>query len=384
MENIVVLGFDGYIGTALTQRLLKEGYNVLGIDSCFRRKIVKSEGSHSALPELSFTEKCRRFRELGKGKFYKLEILEEEDVFKKLLIKHNPSTIINLAHQPSGPFSMKDADHSRFTLTNNIMITDMMLWYMKQNRECHYITIGSTGCYSHYANIDIEEGYFKCTHKGRTSEEMIYPRRPTSIYHASKVASTYLVDYCTRMWNLYTTDVMQAVVYGTYTPEIDYTKIYSRFDTDECFGTVVNRFIAQTMMKKPMTIFGEGNHKRGFIALNDSVQALMIAIKNRPICGKARVWNQLSEWKSINDIANTVCNIGESKLGLELPKPEYIPSPRQEITTDHYYHYVTDILPSLGYIPTRTMEQEIEYTMTLLKDIDLSDLEKNIIPKIQF
>ena len=61
---------------------------------------------------------------------------------------------------------------------------------------------------------------------------------------------------------------------------------------------------------------------------------------------------------------------------------EHIPTPRQEYTEDHYYKYVCEILPSLGYVPTRTIEEEIEYCMTLLKDVVAPNVEMN--PKIQF
>ncbi|MFW6029538.1 MAG: hypothetical protein ACOCRO_04720 [Halanaerobiales bacterium] len=66
------------------------------------------------------------------------------------------------------------------------------------NLDSHYITISTTGTYDHYNNIDIEEGYFKINYKGRESTELIYPRRPGSIYHTSKVSSTYLIDFLSR------------------------------------------------------------------------------------------------------------------------------------------------------------------------------------------
>ncbi|MFW6312240.1 MAG: NAD-dependent epimerase/dehydratase family protein [Nanoarchaeota archaeon] len=82
---------------------------------------------------------------------------------------------------------------------------------------------------------------------------------------------------------------MQGVVFGLYTPECDREKIFTRFDSDEAFGTVLNRFIIQALLGKDLTIYGEGKHQRGFISLNDSIQALEIAIENEPKKGEARV-----------------------------------------------------------------------------------------------
>lgn len=382
-ENIVfVMGSDGYIGTALVQRLLASGYSVVGFDSMIRRSCVEQIGGSSYTPIYTSTEKNKILEASGAYRFHNLEIIENFDVIEKLFDQYRPGTIVNLAHQPSGPWSMKDRDHSEFTLFNNIMSTNKFMWMLKEKcPDCHYITVGSTGEYSHEIGVDIQEGYFTFKDGKRKSKESIFPRRPTSLYHASKVSSTYLIDYCTRIWNLKTTDVMQAVVFGMYTDEIDNTKIFTRFDIDECFGTVINRFIAQAIMGQDLTVYGEGKHQRGFLSLNDSVQALMIAIRNVPKAGKSRVWNQLSEWHSINSIAKMIQNVAKRVLEKDV-NIKHIPTLRHEFTGEHYYKYVCKILPSLGYKPTRTIEQEIEYCFTNLRNVSIPNVD--MTPKIQF
>ena len=378
---IFVCGSDGYIGTALVQRLLFEGYSVVAFDSLSRRHFVERMKGQSYTPVPVSNQKTQIFSQFGKYEFHQIDIVENFDIIEKLVNKYKPSTIVNLAHQPSGPWSMQSRDHSEYTLFNNIISTNKFMWLLKEKCPgCHYVGVGSTGEYCHNIGVDIEEGYFTFKHKGKKSLESLFPRKPTSLYHSSKVASTYIIDYCTKIWNLKTTDVMQAVVFGLYTPECERTGVYTRFDIDECFGTVINRFIAQALMGKELTVYGKGEHQRGFIALNDSVQALMIAIKNTPEAGKTRVWNQLSEWHSINDIAKKVQEVSTKfEKNVEL---KHIPSLRCEFTDKHYYKYVCDILPSLGYVPTRTIEQEIEFCMTLLKDIPTPIVDMD--PKIQF
>ena len=88
---------------------------------------------------------------------------------------------------------------------------------------------------------------------------------------------------------------MQSVVYGSYTDEIDQTGINTRLSTGDINGTVLNRFTVQAVIGSPLTIYGQGKHQRGFISLNDSIQALEIALNNEPEPGRSRVWNQLSE-----------------------------------------------------------------------------------------
>jgi len=383
-KTVICIGSDGYIGNALTQRLLKEGHTVIGVDSFLRRFWVKHNmKSFSAIPILSIDDKIDRFKQIGNFHFYSVDIVKYQEIIRHIIEMYEPDTIVNLAHIPSGPYSHISQDTANQTLTNNVIGTNNILWNIKEIcPDCHYITIGTTGEYDHYSNIDIEEGYFQITHHGRLSKELMYPRRPGSIYHASKTASTYLIDFLCRTWNLKCTDVQQSIVFGAYTDEIDESKIYSRYDTDEAGGTVVNRFIMQAILDIPLTIYGEGKHQRGFLSLNDSVQALMIAVNNEPEPGHVQSWNQLSSWHSINDIADMVKNVA-SDYYINV-KNNYIKSPRTEFTGDHYYKYITKNLTSLGYVPTRTIEQEIEYVFNVLISLksELYPLRDVVMPKI--
>lgn len=130
-----------------------------------------------------------------------------------------------------------------------------------------------------------------------------------------------------------------------------------------------------------MTVYGEGKHQRGFLSLNDSIQALMIAVNNPAQKGKVQTWNQLSEWYSINKIAEIINEIKPSKI-------KHIKTPRKEFTGEHYYKYITENLDNLGYKPTRTIKEEIEYSFNLFEkkfDWSLKDkLKKFIIPKLDF
>lgn len=364
--KIMVLGCDGYIGNALVQRLLYKGHAVIGIDNYARRNwIEKDMMSMSAIPILSMVKKKNLFKQIGSFEYFTCDIVNDFNEIKYLIEKEKPDTIINLAHIPSAPYSQISREKANFTLINNYIGTSNILWLIKEFiPECHYITIGTTGEYDHYSNIDIEEGYIKINHNGRESNEMIYPRRPGSIYHCSKTASTYLIDFLARTWGLRCTDVQQSVVFGAYTDEIDETKIFSRFDSDEAGGTVVNRFIVQAILRTPLTVYGEGKHQRGFISLNDSIQALEIAINNPATKERVQVWNQLSEWHSINDIAKMV---SDSVGGVKIKNIE---TPRTEYTGDHYYNYKVDILKSFGYKPTRTIKDEIKYVYNILKPLN--------------
>ncbi len=388
---IFVLGCDGYIGNALTQRLLNEGHEVFGIDNFWRRKWIKKEmRSQSATPIRSMLTKIDQFRDFYRKPnlpfyFEDIDVSRQETYLDLCFKDYKPEAVFNLAHNPSAPYSMKSRQSAEKVLYNNIIGTNNVLWSIKEHcPDCHYITIGTAGEYDHYSNIDIEEGFFSFEHKGRKSNRMMFPRRPGSIYHTSKVASTYLIDYLTRAWNLRCTDVMQGIVFGMYTPEIDKFNIYSRFDSDEAGGTVINRFILQAILGVPLTIYGAGEHLRSFLSLNDSVQALMIALNNPAEPMLVQTWNQLSEWHSINDIAQMVIEVG---LDFDLPiTANWIDTPRAEFTGEHYYNFITDKLTSKGYLPSRTIKDEIRYSFEILLPFkeNLQYLKEVVMPKIMF
>lgn len=382
--KILVLGCDGYIGNALVQRLIINDHEVTGVDNYLRRNWIEQDMmSMSATPILSMVEKRKYFQKYGKFDYLTCDIVKDFNLIEHMIKNDKPDVIVNLAHIPSAPYSQMSREHAEKTLTNNFIGTNNILWLMKEYvPECHYITIGTTGEYDHYSNIDIEEGYIQINHKGRKSNEMIYPRRPGSIYHCSKTASTYLIDFLTRSWQLKCTDVQQSIVFGAYTDEIDNSHVYSRLDSDEAGGTVVNRFIVQAALGIPLTVYGEGKHQRGFISLNDSIQALEIAINNPAKPGRVQVWNQLSEWHSMNDIASMISDVvGDVKI-------THIDSPRTEHTGEHYYNYAVDILKKFGYKPTRTIKEEIEYVYNILKPLadsgKLERLRNVVIPKIKW
>lgn len=388
-KKILLLGANGYIGWALAQKLALCGYSVVCVDNNFRQKVVEKEmGSFSATPTYKNSERLHWISSFSNVLWYEMDCVKNLSAMKDLFAIHKFDVIVNLAHQPSGPYSQKSFSNSDLTLKNNILGTNNIFWLIREYcPNAHYVTIGSTGEYSHNLDIPIEEGYF--TIDG-ASDKSIFPRRTNSIYHASKIANTYLTDVYSRLWNIKSTDIMQAVVFGSYTDEIDRTKNYTRLDTDAAFGTVCNKFMVQAILGMDLTVYGKGEHYRGFIALNDSIQALMLAITNDDDHFhedfSPRVWNQLSFWVSMNELADIVKNISSKEFGIKVGI-EHIENPRHENTeSPKHYSYKTDILKSLGYEPTRTLEEELLYTMNILykNRSSLEGLKKNFKNHIRF
>jgi nucleoside-diphosphate-sugar epimerase len=112
----------------------------------------------------------------------------------------------------------------------------------------------------------------------------------------------------------------------------------------------------------------------------------MLAVKNPAKKGRPQVWNQLSEWHSMNEIANMVIKTAD-KCGIKRVEWLRIPTPRKEHTGKHYYNYITKNLTDLGYKTTRTIEQEVEYVLNLIPkwSPEQKEILKNLVtPKVKW
>ncbi len=230
--------------------------------------------------------------------------------------------------------------------------------------------------------VDIPEGFFEVEHNGRKAK-LMFPRYPGSFYHASKVHDTFNIMLACRIWGLRSTDVMQGVVYGTRTHEInpaENPKMCTRFDFDEVFGTAINRYCAEAVIGYPLTVYGKGGQTRGFLALVDSIQCLTLISENPPEKGEYRVFNQIDETYDVTGLANTVKKVGERK-GLKI-SVEHVPNPRKE-AEEHHYKVEAKHLRNLGFKQTRALEQEVDLMLDdlmMCKD-RIKEKEQVIAPK---
>jgi UDP-sulfoquinovose synthase len=194
-------------------------------------------------------------------------------------------------------------------------------------------------------NIDIEEGWLDLTHNGRT-DRVLFPKRPGSFYHLSKVHDSHNLEFGCRIWGLRVTDLNQGIVYGQETAESAMDpRLATRFDYDAVFGTVINRFAIQAVLGLPLTVYGGGTQNRAIIDIRDTVECIRLACEAPADQGEFRVFNQTTETMSLDEMAKTVTSAfpGESSV-------EYIENPRVEIE-DHHFNVVHTALEDLGLKP---------------------------------
>lgn len=382
--RVFIAGMDGYLGWSLAQYLQARGHKVAGVDAFFRRQWVDEMDSHSATPVASMPERLKAFEERwGEKPYFKEGDLTDWGIVKEVFETFRPDAIVHFGECPSAPYSMIDVDHATWVQENNIIGTMNILYAMKEfTPEAHLVKLGTMGEYG-TPNVDIPEGFFEVEYRGR-KDTLPFPRQAGSWYHWSKVHDSNNVMFACKIWGLRSTDIMQGVVYGTRIDEMgDDERLLTRLDFDQSFGTAINRFSCQAVIGEPMTPFGKGRQKRGFLPLRDSMQCLTLAIENPPAEGEYRVFNQFEETYDVTELAQKVQKVAR-ELGLEA-EIRNIENPRMEME-EHYYNPDHQHLLDLGYRPTHDMEAELRVMLAdLIKYRDRIEAYKDVlIPDIRW
>jgi len=268
-----------------------------------------------------------------------------------------PEAIVHFAEQRSAPYSMIDRKHAVFTQVNNVVGTLNVLFAMREVLpDCHLVKLGTMGEYG-TPNIDIEEGYIAIEHNGR-KDVLPFPKQPGSFYHLSKVHDSHNMMFTCRIWGLRATDLNQGVVYGTMTDEVALDDaLINRFDYDDVFGTVLNRFCVQAAIGQPLTVYGKGGQTRGFLDIRDTVRCVELACLNPAARGECRVYNQFTEHFSVLELAHKV-QVAGKQLGLNV-EIDHIPDPRVE-AEQHYYNAKHSKLVDLGLEPHMLSESLLD------------------------
>jgi len=356
VSHILILGGDGYLGWPTAMYFSNRGYQVTVVDNYFRRNACTELDTGMLYPVPTLQERAKIwYKKTG----FKINViigdLANPDFTRSLFNPklqnvewELPATVVHYAEQPSAPFSLLDYQHADTTLINNVRVTNNLLWGIRDySPDTHIIKLGTMGEYG-TPNIDIEEGWLEIEHKGR-KDTFLYPRQASSLYHTTKIMDTDLMWFGVRMWDLKVTDLMQGPVYGIETEEsiID-ERLNTIFNYDEIFGTIVNRFVTQAIVGYPLTVYGGGGQTRGYLNIKDTLQCVHMSEQSPAKKGELRIFNQIMETFSVNQLAELTQTIGNQR-GYKV-EIKSIPNPRKE-AEEHYYNPAYQGLRTLGVKP---------------------------------
>jgi UDP-glucuronate decarboxylase len=238
-KTVLVTGAAGFLGSHLCDRLLAEGYEVIGLDNLVT----------GSLDNLADALKSPRFHfEVG-------DVRESIAVFAQQIF--NLACPASPVHYQADPF---------FTLTTSVMGAQRVI-EAARGRQCMIIHASTSEIYGDPLVHPQPESYWG--HVNPIGERACYDE-------GKRCAETLLFD-ARRRWNV---DARVARIFNTYGP---------RMAIDD--GRVVSNFVAQALEKKPLTIYGTGEQTRSFCFVSDLVDGIVAMTRPAVLDGPVNLGN---------------------------------------------------------------------------------------------
>ncbi len=222
----LVTGCTGFIGSHLTEKLLRDGHEVIGID-CFTdyySREIKENNIQEALSDKNFT------------------FLEKD--------------IINLSTFPDVDYVFHQAAQAGVRASwgksfeiyteNNILVTQKLLEYYKDRNLNKFVFASSSSIYGNTDELPISEDTQK---------------KPFSPYGVTKLAAENLC-------------LLYYMNYGTPTVSLRYFTVYGPRQRPD-MG--INKFVHAVLNEDKIEVYGDGNQTRDFTFISDVVEANLLA-----------------------------------------------------------------------------------------------------------
>jgi len=363
MNSCLVIGGDGYIGWPLVVELVfSDKFNKISVlDSLLTRRNVQRVGSNSITNIFTFEERLSKLLLASSGhvdiEFIKGSTVDRVTVNE--LVSQKFDVIYHLGHQRTAPYSMLDQETCIETVVNNEVGFLNIIWALKKySPETLLVKLGSFGAYAP-GGIEVPEGDILIEVKEKKSAQtMPFPKFATDFYHITKANDGLFARAGCSNWGLRIVDVMQSTVFGISTRNTNGIGLLTRFDYDEVFGTVLNRFVCQAVAEQKLTVYAGGHHSTGIMVLSDAVSLLIHLCDVTCDSGEYKIVNSNPYSYKIMELAEIVKTQAELlNISTEIDATSY--DPRHEgRDTEH---------------PVSTAECNI-----LHNNVEISDLEKEV------
>ena len=212
----IVTGCAGFIGSNLTDHLLREGGNVIGVD-CFRdyySPAIKRANLNSALKNDGF-------------RLLELDLSSQPLPNPSTLTHGEPFVVFHLAAQ-AGVRSSWGSEFTNYTRDNIIATQNLLEWCLQADNMQNLVFASSSSIYGNPKELPMRE-------------DTTIPK-PYSPYGVTKLAAENLVSLYHANYDLPAVSCRFFTVYGP------------RQRPDMAF----HRFIAAGLHGKPITIYGGG------------------------------------------------------------------------------------------------------------------------------
>ncbi len=322
--KILVTGSAGFIGSALTLRLLDRGDNVIGIDD------------HNNYYDPSLKED-RLLRHIDNPSYTHIRLnISNREKLEDCFSKYQPDRVVNLAAQAGVRYSIENPSAY---IDSNIVGFGNILECCRHYNINHLVYASSSSVYG--AN----------THMPFSVHNNV--DHPLSLYAASKKSNELMAHTYSHLYDLPTTGLRFFTVYGPW----------GRPDM------ALFLFTKKILEGKPIDVFNFGNHRRDFTFIDDIVEGIIRTIDKPAISNPA--WSgenpdpgtSIAPWRVYNignnrpvELADYI-DVLEKCLGKKAKKNLL---PLQPGDVPDTFADVEDLIKDTGYKPTTTIDEGIQ------------------------
>ncbi len=275
-KTALVTGAAGFLGSHLVDRLLAEGYEVVGLDSLMT----------GDLTNLSQAARDPHFH------FQAGDVREPMHVYAEIVFNFAcPASPVHYQHDPYATF------------TTSVLGAQRLI-EMARGRRCTVIHASTSEVYGDPAVHPQPESYWG----------HVNPIGPRACYDEGKRGAETLLTDAKRSWGL---DVRIVRIFNTYGPRMAFND-----------GRVVSNFIIQALQGEPLTVFGEGQQTRSFCYVDDLIEGFVRVSRLADLDGPLNLGNP-GEF-TIADLARLTVELAGSGSSIEFrPLPADDPKQRR-------------------------------------------------------
>jgi UDP-glucuronate 4-epimerase len=330
--SVLITGAAGFIGSALTLRLLERGDRVIGIDN------------HNDYYDPTIKE-ARLGRYSDHPNYIHLRIdLADRKAIEDAFITHNPRKVVNLAAQAGVRSSIENL---YAYIDSNIVGFTNILEGCRQNKVEHLVYASSSSVYG--ANTTMP---FSIHHS---------VDHPLSLYAATKKSNELMAHTYSHLYNLSATGLRLFTVYGPW----------GRPDM------ALFKFTKAILAGERIPVFNYGKHRRDFTYIDDIAEGLIRVLDqpaqsnpdwngSRPDAGSSK-----APWRVYNIGNNKPVELMDYIAALERAlgkKAEIDLLPLQPGDVQDTYADVSDLVSHFHYKPATPVEQGVANFVAWYRD----------------
>ena len=232
-RTVLVTGAAGFIGAALSKRLLQRGDRVVGIDNLNDYYDPTLKQARLREIEAAASSDAWRFERMS---------LEDGDALMNLCAAEHPSVVVNLAAQAGVRYSL---ENPAAYIQSNLVGFGHILESCRHNGVGHLVYASSSSVYGGNRNLPFHEGQAV--------------NHPVSLYAASKKANELMAHTYSHLYGLPATGLRLFTVYGPW----------GRPDMAPML------FARAILAGEPIRVFNHGRMQRDFTYIDDIVEGVI-------------------------------------------------------------------------------------------------------------